>query len=383
MFRIKIRYIIIAVILIVLAYLFGGTLPYSFLYSLVFVLIISMVHVGILWNTMDLQIKLEKTSINIDEELHIYMVMDTIKFLPAPYIIVKNNALEKLKNNYNGDIVPLNFSKEKIIPNDIKFKIRGVYNFGETKVKFTDLFCVIMCEKKYLSSQTLRVYPKVYNLNQRKINGKNILQDTLANISVAEDSNDIRDLRKYRVGDSLKKIHWKLSAKHSELYVKNFSAVSSKDACIFLNMEEASFLQQDQELLEEKTIDFTVSLINFLQRNGYRIKIYINNLKEKYFYIGTNEDFRLIMEYFVEHKSEGNKNFSNFVSIKTKLIESCAWVAVVSQNFHKEILEQTDELSSRGFMVAGFYTGIPLKENDFNSEKCQYFRIEDILLNEN
>ena len=382
MFKVNLKYLILIILASTLAYLNGGPLFYSILYTLLLILLLSILHVGVQWYTTKLKLNLEKNSIRTGEELYIYIILVTLRFLPAPYIIVKNSALEKLKKNYNGDIVTLNFFKEKIIPNDIVFNVRGVYNFSETKIVFTDLFCLIKVEKKYTCDDLLKVYPKIFALNEKSFSGKNMLQNTLVNMSLSEDSNDIRDLRKYRVGDSFKKIHWKLSAKHSEFYVKNFSAVASKNACIFLNMNEESILQQDQDLIEEKVIDFTVSLIRFLQNNDYKIKLYINNKIEGHFYIGTNEDFKLVLEYFVENKSKGKGSFSEFLKLKTKLLEENAWVAIIAQNFDNKTNAEIVNLKNMGIKISSFYSGVANNNTTSESGAAEYRKIEDILLNE-
>lgn len=383
MFKVKIRYVVIIVLAIIFSYLAGGTLPYSILYTLIIVFLLSLIHIIIQWYTIKVKLNLEKSAISTGEELYIYVIIEVLRFFPAPYIIVKNSTLENINKNYNGDIVTLNFLKEKIVPNDIKFNIRGVYDFSETKIRFTDMFCLIKCEKNFLSNAILRVYPKVYSLDPKKVSGKNVFQDTLVNMSISEDSNDIRDLRKYRAGDSLKKIHWKLSAKHSEFYVKNFSAVASKDVCIFINMNENNVLQQDQELIEEKAIDFAVSLINLLQRNGYKIKLFINNKIEKYFYIGTNEDFKLIMEYFVENKSYGNGSFPEFLNMKAKLLEDGAWIGIITESFDKSIINQVNDMKNMGLKVTGYYSCAAKARHNLDLDRSQYLSIDDILINEN
>ena len=381
MFKVNAKYLIAIILSIIFAYLNGGTLFYSILYTLILILLLSFLHVILQWYTIKVKLNLEKNSINTGEELYIYIILRTLRFLPAPYIIVKNIALENLKKNYTGDAVAINFSKEKIVPNDITFNVRGMYNFSETKIVFTDLFCLLKVEKSYLCDNVLKVYPRIYRLQDKSFSGKSTIQNTLLNISLSEDSNDIRDLRKYRIGDSLKKVHWKLSAKHSELYVKNFSAVASKNASIFLNMREESTLQQDQDLIEEKIVDFTVSLINYLQSRDYKIKLYINNKKEHYFYISTNEDFKLLLEYFLENKSEGKENFSDFLAQKSKLLEAETWVGVISQSFDSKTKAEIGRLNSMGIKISSFYSDASHNETAGEEGIVDKIVIEDLLMN--
>lgn len=81
---------------------------------------------------------------------------------------------------------------------------------------------------------------------------------------------EIFDVRKYHGGDSLNRIHWKLSARKDELLVKEFSFPVSKDNCILLELKncndndarkrlegicELAYAVMNLAVLKEKTID--------------------------------------------------------------------------------------------------------------------------------
>ena len=38
-----------------------------------------------------------------------------------------------------------------------------------------------------------------------------------------EDASEIYDVREYRAGDRMQKVHWKLSAREDTIYIKEFS----------------------------------------------------------------------------------------------------------------------------------------------------------------
>ena len=71
-----------------------------------------------------------------------------------------------------------------------------------------------------------------------------------------ENSIFIKDIRKYKIGDSLKRIHWKVSAKYGELYTKNYEMYSNEEYNIFLDMNNEIYKQENGDIIEEYIRNF-------------------------------------------------------------------------------------------------------------------------------
>ncbi|WP_341458651.1 DUF58 domain-containing protein [Clostridium tetanomorphum] len=160
------------------------------------------------------------------------------------------------------------------------------------------------------------------------------------------------DIRKYRMGDNLKKIHWKISAKHGELYVKNEDTVSGGRVIIFLNMNKEDYSLQYHNEVEEKLISLCVSLVNTMRINGTKVNINISNYEQKSFYIRTKKDFYELMEYFITHKSQGKSNFPNLIIDK---ISDYKNIVVITPKISKELKEKLIFLSIMKHKVEVFY----------------------------
>ncbi|WP_010294285.1 DUF58 domain-containing protein [Clostridium senegalense] len=66
----------------------------------------------------------------------------------------------------------------------------------------------------------------------------NKLENLSKKIINVKERDIVRDVREYRVGDNVKNIHWKLSAKQNRLYVKNYEKLTGRKANIIVNMEK-------------------------------------------------------------------------------------------------------------------------------------------------
>ncbi len=104
---------------------------------------------------------------------------------------------------------------------------RGQYRVGMTKLKITDIFGLVSFpfDMRWLSYYRMRelvVLPKALapgtvsaDIVDTKFFGDAYLKQ-------AEQGDSISDARLYRDGDALKRVHWKKSAQHGELYIKQY-----------------------------------------------------------------------------------------------------------------------------------------------------------------
>ena len=88
------------------------------------------------------------------------------------------------------------------------------------------------------------------------------------------DPSHVFELREYREGDKLQKIHWKLSAKKDETYVKEFGYPISISAVLYFDMH---FTGEDREKLCDELIQKVCNLsASLIQNQGYHYISYYN-----------------------------------------------------------------------------------------------------------
>ncbi len=355
MVRIKVAFIFFTVATSIYAFLGGGNLAYSIFYATLLVFLFGMLQILIQWKTMKIEIKVERDMYSIGDEINFHTIVNSFSLVPAAYIFISNTEIKNIKKNYGGDIIVLNPRNRKVILNQFKFNIRGIYDFSDTKVVFSDLFSIIEARKSFQGNNSIKVYPKVYIIDEKYFDIRNIYQSSNRNLAIIDNSTEVRDYRKYIPGDSLKRINWKLSAKHNELYVKNFSEVISKDLNIFLNMVNQEVMEEYPGIIEEQMIDFCASLINHLQNKNIKVNLFINNIEEEYFHIENKDELNFLMGYFLEHKSRGTSNLTALLNSKTKVFESGSWIGIITIRIDESLKNEIDTLLSEGFKISIFY----------------------------
>jgi len=179
----------------------------------------------------------------------------------------------------------------------ISSKYCGMLRCSIAELRIYDALGLFSFRKKAESSYLVAVLPSVYPL--MAINSA-ILQDIQNNITSrtmkGNDPSEIMDVREYRDGDRLARIHWKLSDKYDQLMVKDFGDSISNDVLLLFDLNGNS----DEEI--SGLLDVVYSISDFLIKNqiAYEMEWY-DRLHERLMHtdISHNNDlglaFRAIM----------------------------------------------------------------------------------------
>lgn len=156
-----------------------------------------------------------------------------------------------------------------------KYKIlySGVHEFYVSDITFYDPLRLFRFRLKCMDVYEVEVMPVLAMPDQYMLmSGTDEMSECFefSDNKPGDDPAEIFDMRKYHGGDSLNRIHWKLSARKDELLVKEFSFPVSKDNCILLELKKCSdndarkrlegiyelaYAVMNLAVLKEKTID--------------------------------------------------------------------------------------------------------------------------------
>ncbi|MFA9399447.1 MAG: DUF58 domain-containing protein, partial [Clostridiaceae bacterium] len=218
MLKVSISYILFIIISAFTCFLFGGKLIYSIFYSGIGILILSIIDIIIIYFSIDMDVVLDNKKIVTKENIKIKYKIRNKGFFFIPFFIIKNKALQKNNFNYNGEVVSLGIKKDNVIVFEYSFNKRGVYNLGELTVELKDVFSILTIKKKFNKRKNIYVYPNIYLIKDNSYDKKIFFNNEFSKLM---ECREIRNIREYEKGDSIKDIHWKITAKKSKLYIKN------------------------------------------------------------------------------------------------------------------------------------------------------------------
>lgn len=355
MVKINKKFILFSIAFYAFAYLSGGNLPYSIFYIFMFIIMFGGILIYAAKKSVEVRVKYRENHYSVGEKGEFSIIVENNSVIPMPYVVIHNTMFESLLGNYKGDIAFLWIAEAKWIRKEITFLKRGIYNINETDLLISDLFNIFSIKKLINDEKNIKVYPKIYNLEEVILTGSDNYENIIKSSKGIEDRTLIKDIRKYRIGDNLKKVHWKLSAKHDELYVKNFDNISGQECNLFINMNKNIFESGNLEVIEERMVDFCVSFIKYMLNDGVKSKLFINTYDSKIFEVENQYDFNGLMEYFTVQNSDGVSEFSNFIRSNLKHVSSRSWIGIIIVGIDNIVRNNIIDLQDLGYKVNVFY----------------------------
>ncbi|WP_027623745.1 DUF58 domain-containing protein [Clostridium lundense] len=375
------NFLVLFCISFIYAYLQGGNLPYSIFYALLCIVSFSLIYVLIIGRNIVIDIKFSRDTFYTFEDTEIHTVIKNYGILPVYYIEMHNTVLYELDKSYKGYVFSLDMDANKRLNTKVRFFTRGIYNFGESKLYFKDFFSLFNFEKVIKKRNIIKVYPKIYHLDKFNFSGEDLFNTTIKEKGNIREDYSISDIRKYRTGDNLRNIHWKISAKYGELYTKNLEMVNGEKTNIILNMNKEDYFNEKSEEKEEELIDLTSSLINMMIVRGIKSNLHICNNEMKSFSVSKRNDFQEIMEYFLMHKSEGEEDFFKFIIDNLNRIDKNSFVILITPKINEQIKDNLIYLRRLGYKILAFYS-VSSFDNIENVSTLKEMNIRCISFNE-
>lgn len=357
MLRINIKFIVLTIAAYIFAYLQGGNLPYSIFYGFSITFLIGLYSIIRHRQKAFVDVRFSQRIYYVGDSDIFSMEVYNNSYLPMPYVWLKNKALTTINSKYNGEALSLKLDESKQLKHEITFMKRGIYKFGDITMNLKEQFCIFETNKTFNREYDIKVYPKIYCIEKTVLKGSDIFKNAVSNKSRIEDAYSTRDMRKYRDGDNLKRINWKVSAKYNELYVRDFDTVSGREFNIFLNMSKLNYEIDPQGNLDESLVDFCVSLVNFMMEKEIKSSVFINATRAEVFEVEVKTDFDKLLEYFLTQFSDSDLDFTKYLSGNINKVSSLGGIGIITGTVDRYLTETLMQLRDSGYNVVVFHTG--------------------------
>ena len=226
------------------------------------------------------------------EAVTMSLALENAKILPLPWVEVEDTlpraltlAQQKMRVSVIGDTATLDnlFSTrwyERVTRRyTVQCNARGVHKFGPTVLRSGDVFGFLSNDLRMENLQYLLVYPLVVPLSSFSLPARHPFGDRRAPRRLLEDPSRVIGVRDYVYGDSLRRVHWKASARAMQMQSKVYEATTTYTMALFLNVggQFDSVYGLQLEVLE-LAICATASVANWALDEGYAVGLYANTL---------------------------------------------------------------------------------------------------------
>ena len=145
----------------------------------------------------------------------------------------RDDGVRTLKENLILSLVPLGGYSVK---RTVVFRYRGLYEIGVHEIYISDPLRLFRLRVDVDNFSNVTVYPRKLEFERESESAVSDVPSPFVRTLDSRDKSEVSNIREYRMGDSLKSIHWKLSSKAENLQVKDYNTNNDRHTYIFVDL---------------------------------------------------------------------------------------------------------------------------------------------------
>jgi uncharacterized protein (DUF58 family) len=249
-----------------------------------------------LWNRyclkrIEYRRRLSQSQVFFGEEITFEIEVANRKPLPLPWVQIEdelpdNVTLLKGKTEATAEdrvilnnMFPINMYHRVIRRFPVRCTQRGAFVFGPTRIHSGDLFGFFHRDMTISKLDYLMVYPRLVLLEKLGIASRQLFGDIRLKRHLFQDPVLTAGVRDYVSGDSLKRIHWKSTARLGSLQTKVYEPTTTVDVSLFLDVRTLKApLWGSVSQLQELGIITAASICQYALKAGFRVGLHVNQI---------------------------------------------------------------------------------------------------------
>ncbi|MDO5022505.1 MAG: DUF58 domain-containing protein [Eubacteriales bacterium] len=240
---------------------------------------------------------------------------------------------------------------------EAQLKHVGLFGFGVKKIVISDIFAFFEIKKQFEDNlpQVLSL-PRSFEIDKLSFppgdDGKALKNESGEDISAPE------DIRSYRPGDPLKRIHWKLSVRLNEPIVRRFEVPAPPDTLILVDLQNPVLtgnIKEEKLRLQDTVCEtaLSVGVMQLKENRPVRVPLYGSSLGEyRQDNINTVEILKeeLALELFREAMP-----FEEVISIELGRMQRTGASVLVTTRLNAKIVDLVADIRRTGAMVRFYF----------------------------
>lgn len=156
------------------------------------------------------------------------------------------------------------------------FRRRGCYQIGPTLLESGDLMGLYRRHRQTAGREVVLVFPTTVPLEQYEIASPRPLGEIRIQNALAEDPTRLRGIRPWRVGDSLRRVHWAATARTGTLHSKLYEPTSMAGVTLVLDLQRTSNPSQHEPVRSDLTVTLAAAIAQHLYELGQPVGVLSN-----------------------------------------------------------------------------------------------------------
>lgn len=258
----------------------------------------------------------------------------------------------------NTVVAPLASSETRVVSRVTVAISRGIYKLDKVKLIGGDPAGFFAREKRFSYPDEVMIYPEVERLAWMpiRIRKQQPMSTEGRPIGVSGLGQDFFGVREYRPSDGMRFIHWKASAKHKKLLVKEFESHAVSQVCVVLDVDKSFLSSDDADNNFEFLVKTVASITDYLYGMYCRI-LFVSADKNKEVVQIEGEAFGVKQNIinFLTDIEPVDYSMNDLLDASLEMFQSNSILYCLSMSEPKEITSRFDILLEKNVDIRWIY----------------------------
>jgi uncharacterized protein (DUF58 family) len=284
------------------------------------------------------------------------------------YITFRNVKVNFLKDKSTIDLAnkimefSLLPSESERMETRLKCNYRGEYFVGVDSIEVTDFLYLFRITYPILSKLKIVVYPRVVKLDRLGIAPpQSDVKNPTRVSNMAEEELDT-EVRKYNIGDSKKRIHWKASARMNELITRKYQHNPKAEIVLFMDLVTIKAEELKVVSTEDKIIESVLAIADFYALRNTPSQVIYDMDGVKQVSIASREDFNAFYKACVRIRFQSEKAISEMIRTRLLYGNGGLFCVVATASLSKELYMATVQAAAGGNHVCVLFVSDDISE---------------------
>ena len=210
---------------------------------------------------------------------------------------------------------------------------RGKYRFESIHATATDLFGIFNIHKVFPAPASVLVFPNVTQLRQIHIRPRQTRGFAGPILARRGGSGvDFYGVREYQIGDSPRRINWRISSRHEQEFFSNeFEQEAIADVGIILDSRKQTNLVENNATLFEYSVLAAASIADAVLQEGHRVSLLVYGFGMERVFPGYGKvQKKRIMRTLAQAEPGDNYALESLIYLPTRLFSARSQIILIS-----------------------------------------------------
>jgi uncharacterized protein (DUF58 family) len=216
---------------------------------------------------------LRPTRVTVDQPATSVVRIQNVSRIPSGLLLVEDSVPWQLGRSQRFVIDRLESGGKRDVRYEVRATLRGRYTIGPVSVQLIDPFGFCRATRTFATTDLLTVVPAIVPLPAIPVGGDWSGLGEARSRAVASAGEDDVIPREYRLGDDLRRVHWKSTAKSGELMVRREEHPWRTRATVLLDTRRSAHRGEGPGSSFEWAVSAAASMACHLARRGYAVRV--------------------------------------------------------------------------------------------------------------